>query len=64
MFPDLFRLSFRGGVVCDLEVVEVEHVLHLVVVPPSLANNEGDIEQEDVSVEKEKRNRWHCVISD
>lgn len=40
---DLFGLSVRGGVIGDLEVVEVEYVLHLVVVPTSLANNDGHI---------------------
>lgn len=38
---DLLALSVRGGVVCDLEVAEVEDVLHLIVVSPPLANNDG-----------------------
>lgn len=41
---DLFSLSVRCGVVGDFEIVEVEHILHLVVVPSSLANNDGHIE--------------------
>lgn len=47
---DLFALSVRGGVVCDLEVVEVEYVLHLIVVSSSLADNDSHIKQKDVSV--------------
>lgn len=45
---DLFALSVRGGVVCHLEVVEVQDILHLIVVPPSLANDGGHVEQKDV----------------
>lgn len=36
---DLFALSVRGGIVGDLEAVEIQNVLHLVVVSSSLANN-------------------------
>lgn len=41
---DLFGLSVTRGVVCDLEVVEVEYVLHLVVVASSLANDDSHVE--------------------
>lgn len=44
----LFALFVTGGVVGHLEVVEVQNVLHLVVVPSSLADNGGHIKQEDV----------------
>lgn len=47
---DLFALSVRGGVVCDLEVIEVEYVLHLIVVASSLANYDSHVEQKYVSV--------------
>ena len=40
---DLFTLSVRGGVVCDLKIVEVEDFLHLIVVSSSLANNDGHV---------------------
>ena len=45
VFPstDLFNLPVGGGVVGDLEVVEVEYVPHLIVVSSSLANNDSQI---------------------
>lgn len=46
---DLFALSVRDEVVCHLEVVEVQDILHLIVVPSSLANDGGHVEQKDVS---------------
>lgn len=50
---DLFALLVSGRVVRHLEVVEVQNVLHLVVVPSSLADNSGHIKQKDVSGKNE-----------
>lgn len=52
---DLFALSVRGGVVCHLEGVEVQDILHLIVVPSSLANDGGHVEQKDVSEKRKKK---------
>lgn len=46
---DLSVLLVGRGVVGDLEVVQVDHLLHLVVVAPTLAHDHGGIKQEDVS---------------
>lgn len=50
---DLFALLVSGRVVRHLEVVEVQNVLHLVVVPSSLADNSGHVKQKDVSGKNE-----------
>lgn len=42
----LLALLVRHGVVGDLEDVEVEHVLHLVVVAASFADHGGHVKQE------------------
>lgn len=46
---NLSGLLVRRGVVGDLEEVQVDHLLHLVVVPSPLAHDDGGVEQEDVS---------------
>lgn len=42
-------LLVRGGVVGDFEVVEVDHLLHLVHVSSPLTHDHSRVEQEDVS---------------
>lgn len=50
----LLALFVTGGVVGHLEVVEVQNVLHLVVVSSSLADNGGHVKQKDVSGKNEQ----------
>ena len=45
---DLFTFSVGGGVVGDLVEVEVQHVLQIVVVSPTLAHDDGQVEEKDV----------------
>lgn len=45
---DLPVLLVRRGVVGDLEEEQVNHLLHLVVVPTTLAHNDRRVKQEDV----------------
>lgn len=45
---DLPVLLVGRGVVGDLEEVQVDHLLHLVVVPAPLAHNDRRVKQEDV----------------
>lgn len=52
---DLFTLFVRGGVVGDFEVVQVQYVLHLIIVSTSLANNDSHIKQKDMSVQQENK---------
>ena len=61
---DLLALSVRGGVVCDLEVAEVEDVLHLIVVSPPLTNNGGHVKQKDVSGKIRRQNvtLFYCTV--
>lgn len=59
MSSNLSRLLVRRGVVGDLEEVQVDHFLHLVVVSPPLAHDDGGVEQEDVPAgQRESGHRW------
>ena len=53
---DLLAISVCGGVVGDLEGVEVDHILHLVDVTPPLANYDCHVKQEDVPVAPKSHN--------
>lgn len=50
---DLPVLLVRRGVVGDLEEEQVNHLLHLVVVPTTLAHDYRCVKQEDVPVGSE-----------
>jgi len=46
---DLSAVLISGGVICDLEMIEVNHFLHLIVVPTPLADDHSDVEQKNMS---------------
>lgn len=48
-FTDLFAVLISSGVIGDLEIVEVDYFLHLIVVPPPLADDYSDVEQKNMS---------------
>lgn len=51
---NLSSLLVRRGVVGDLEEMQVDHLLHLVVVSSPLAHDHGGVEQEDVPAVRER----------
>lgn len=46
---DLSAVLISRGVIADLEMVEVDHFLHLIVVAAPLADNYSDVEQKNMS---------------
>lgn len=50
-FTDLPVFLVCRWVVCNFEMVEVDHLLHFVVVTPPLADDHRDVEQKDMPTE-------------
>lgn len=46
---DLSAVLISAGVIGDLEMIEVDHFLHLIVVPTPLADDYSDVEQKNMS---------------
>lgn len=56
---DLSAVLISGGIIGDLEMAEVDHFPHLIVVPSPLADDYSSVEQKNMSAAPTHVKMWH-----